>query len=271
MPDYSPLIQQITGWILLFSLGIVTVELTLIHLVAKAARMKNRSYKSFYWLSFVFRAAIMWLIVASLPFNPYDPRSPYVDQRPGEAEEARYINPWSKKTLLGSGEIWALCIGIGLVIIALIGSVSSLVQTSQPSASSYSSGLNSNDSSSGIETSGTVSGCEQDLTSKQESAGYYLETGGCLAYRWLTASETNKEYCVENGGCSHAYVLALSKCDIPTLEVDYKDKNKKVILTDYVTGNTLNAGERQLVEISTSQNSSWQYASVSKAYCAGHD
>ncbi len=57
----------------LISLAIVVVAS---HFVARAARMKNRSYASFFWLSILFSPLTTGLIVAILPFNLDDPRHP---------------------------------------------------------------------------------------------------------------------------------------------------------------------------------------------------
>lgn len=46
------------------------------HLIGKAARMKNRSYLSFFWLSIFVGPWTTGLIVAVLPFNQDDPRHP---------------------------------------------------------------------------------------------------------------------------------------------------------------------------------------------------
>lgn len=46
------------------------------HFVARAARMKNRSYGSFFWLSILTSPIITGFVVAVLPFNVDDPRHP---------------------------------------------------------------------------------------------------------------------------------------------------------------------------------------------------
>ena len=46
------------------------------HFVARAARMKNRSYASFFWLSILTSPILTGLVVAILPFNADDPRHP---------------------------------------------------------------------------------------------------------------------------------------------------------------------------------------------------
>lgn len=45
-------------------------------LVANAARRKNRSWSSFFWLTMIFGWPITSLVVATIPFNDYDPKNP---------------------------------------------------------------------------------------------------------------------------------------------------------------------------------------------------
>ena len=54
----------------------VLINLVIGHLVGKAARMKNRSYGSFYWLTLIVGWHLTALIVAALPFTEDDPRNP---------------------------------------------------------------------------------------------------------------------------------------------------------------------------------------------------
>jgi len=74
------LLQQLVGSYLstiitIFIVNII-IQLVIGHLVAKAARMKNRSYASFYWLTLILGWHTTALIVAILPFNLDDPRHP---------------------------------------------------------------------------------------------------------------------------------------------------------------------------------------------------
>lgn len=57
---------------------LVSIALVLVaaHFVARAARMKNRSYASFFWLSLLTSPIITGFVVAVLPFNVDDPRHP---------------------------------------------------------------------------------------------------------------------------------------------------------------------------------------------------
>lgn len=74
--DYSSLVQQImTAYLIVLLIAIVLI-FVFAHLVAKAARMKNRSYASFYWISLAVGPLIPAIIVATLPFNLDDPRHP---------------------------------------------------------------------------------------------------------------------------------------------------------------------------------------------------
>ncbi len=65
--------------IIIFAL-IALISLAIIficaHFVGRAARMKNRSYASFFWLSVLLGPIITGFAVAVLPFNLDDPRHP---------------------------------------------------------------------------------------------------------------------------------------------------------------------------------------------------
>ena len=61
---------------ILVTLISIAVWVLIAHFVARAARMKNRSYASFFWLSILSSPIITGLIVATLPFNSDDPRHP---------------------------------------------------------------------------------------------------------------------------------------------------------------------------------------------------
>ena len=74
--DYSNLVQQImTAYLVVLLIAIILI-FVFAHLVAKAARMKNRSYASFYWICLAIGPIIPAIIVATLPFNLDDPRHP---------------------------------------------------------------------------------------------------------------------------------------------------------------------------------------------------
>ena len=61
-------------------LGVIAVGLILRFIIsfsiADAASRKNRSFKSFFWLTLLFDWTVMALIVAIIPFHEKDPRRP---------------------------------------------------------------------------------------------------------------------------------------------------------------------------------------------------
>ncbi len=59
-----------------FALVMLAAWILTAHFIAKAARMKNRSYASFFVLSLLISPLTTGLIVATLPFNQDDPRHP---------------------------------------------------------------------------------------------------------------------------------------------------------------------------------------------------
>jgi ABC-type iron transport system FetAB permease component len=63
------------GFALVFLL-VLALLIVASHFVARAARMKNRSYASFFWLSILISPLTTGLVVAILPFNADDPRHP---------------------------------------------------------------------------------------------------------------------------------------------------------------------------------------------------
>ncbi|MEO0313295.1 MAG: hypothetical protein RL140_525 [Actinomycetota bacterium] len=60
----------------LIALVSLAIILVCAHFVGRAARMKNRSYASFFWLSVLVGPIITGFAVALLPFNLDDPRHP---------------------------------------------------------------------------------------------------------------------------------------------------------------------------------------------------
>lgn len=74
--NHNDLVQQLlTAYLIVVVIAFVLL-FVFAHLVAKAARMKNRSYASFYWISLAIGPLIPAIIVATLPFNLDDPRHP---------------------------------------------------------------------------------------------------------------------------------------------------------------------------------------------------
>ena len=74
--DSNQLIQAILTTYLIFVVVLIVILFVVAHFIAKAARMKNRSYGSFYWISLLAGPLIAGIIVATLPFNLDDPRHP---------------------------------------------------------------------------------------------------------------------------------------------------------------------------------------------------
>jgi len=67
------------GYFLLLAVGFL-LNLLIAFLVGNAARNKDRSFASFFWLSFVMGFFIPALVVAALPFRTDDPRRPENDR-----------------------------------------------------------------------------------------------------------------------------------------------------------------------------------------------
>lgn len=258
--DYQALANQILGWLLLFFAGVLMLELTLIHLVAKAARMKNRSYTSFYWLSFVFRSGIMWLIVAALPFNEYDPRSPFTDTDPTSPEKPRYVNKHSLMPLIGRAENRLIGFSILAIIVSLIGVT---VTIASPPTATAQTGSSNYDSS----VSQTLSGCTLDLPSKKVKAGYIANGVNCIAWRWSTKSEDAKLNCDTYYPCVHAYVFAMSDCSTPTLEVRAVNASDTTLGRETIKASYLSAGETALMEVGVSSLSDWSSVYIDDENC----
>lgn len=127
--DLTYLIAYGFNGFLILILGLVVFEITLVHIVAKAARMKNRSYRSFFWLSFTFSAPLVALVVASLPFNKYDKRSPYSDTMPDDEIGERYVNYWSKGQLVTPANIISIALGIVAMIVGVVVGIGEINQT----------------------------------------------------------------------------------------------------------------------------------------------
>jgi hypothetical protein len=75
----------------------IVIQLVIGHLVAKAARMKNRSYASFYWLTLILGWQSTALIVAILPFNLDDPRHPINKSRATFIQQSPVIDILAQK------------------------------------------------------------------------------------------------------------------------------------------------------------------------------
>ena len=120
--------NSIAFWALALIIGILVLEFTLAHVTARAARMKGRSYNSFYWLSLMFRPAIIWLVIASLPFQKNDPRSPLTDTMPEQEPEDRHVNKWAAQPLIGTAETILIIVGVLLVIASVANLAAPILQ-----------------------------------------------------------------------------------------------------------------------------------------------
>lgn len=134
--------ESIGWWAFALIVGILILEFTLAHVTAKAARMKGRSYASFYWLSLLFRPVIIWLIIASLPFHKNDPRSPLTDTKADQESDERYVNDWAAQPLLGTPEWILIGVGLALTIIAAVNLLAPVVQYYEYYLSSFNGGGN---------------------------------------------------------------------------------------------------------------------------------
>ena len=59
-----------------FLVAIILTWISVSQKIGQAAFRKGRSYKSFFWLSLLVSPILMGIILAALPFDPQDPRSP---------------------------------------------------------------------------------------------------------------------------------------------------------------------------------------------------
>lgn len=75
-PVTNPLpLDFLAAYFLLLAVGFV-INLLIAFLVGNAARRKDRSFGSFFWLSFLLGFALPALVVAALPFRSDDPGRP---------------------------------------------------------------------------------------------------------------------------------------------------------------------------------------------------
>lgn len=171
-----------------FYLALVSVLIWLWILVARAvasaAFRKNRSYHSFFWLTFLVGPVLMSLVVAVLPFDSGDPRSP---------ENIRAINPGLAEMQSSALGNKAMNRGFQLVTAGLVGLgvlVAAIVLIAEASAVlAPSSSTQEGDSS--VALSGQarelVTALEENCTdepgplsavaAKDGKAGHYLVTG----------------------------------------------------------------------------------------------
>jgi hypothetical protein len=244
-------VTQAGFWFFALLVGLLAVYFTLTHLVAKAARMKNRSYLSFWWLSLFLGPWLMALIVAVLPFNEYDPRSPLSLIDSENEPQRAYRNNYSMHKLIGSFEKGWLLIGSVISIIALVAGSMSIAQASRT--------LDQID-----EELGVTSICEQ-APSEDDIAAGFTDMGDCLSYRyWSEAERESSGYCPD-GYCLDIYVKALSFCSFAEIYVDLKDESGNVIDTVFYTISDISTGEIRSVTISNFEN--WSDTTVSSLSC----
>lgn len=263
--------------LLVGSLGLETV---LIHLVAKAAQRKGRSYQSFFWLATVFRAMFVWPIVASLPFLPGDPASPIKDTKPDENPQ-RFVNPALAQPLL-TRNVLAGLVGSGLVIVissvAVFGfalnSIASQISQITNSVSSVVDKVNGlNPSAAGASTTtkttdiaATGENCDRMLLGADIAQGYTAGSS-CLAWRWTVKAEQKSLHCDKFAWCTFAGAYALSTCKAPTLVASFKDATGAVLGSDVSVGADLPSGGKENIEIGSTKFKTWQSAVITSTYC----
>jgi hypothetical protein len=76
---YSAFPNFSLAYFLLLAVGFL-INLLIAFLVGNAARSKDRSFASFFWLSFFMGFFLPALVVAALPFRADDPRRPENDR-----------------------------------------------------------------------------------------------------------------------------------------------------------------------------------------------
>jgi len=117
--DYQFYLQNAGLGTVLVAVGLLALSFTVAHLIGKSARVKNRSYRSFFWLSLAFSPLLTALVVATLPFNNYDKRSPVVDMDADKAIPERFLNPYVDEKIAGTPEILFLLLGALLVLVGV--------------------------------------------------------------------------------------------------------------------------------------------------------
>ena len=96
-------------------LALIFTYITICQKIAQAAFRKRRSYRSFFWLSLLVSPVISGFIVAAMPFDPQDPRSP---------EQIRANNPTMTAKYSGSRRTGvtkaAIAFALGTPVILII-------------------------------------------------------------------------------------------------------------------------------------------------------
>lgn len=237
-------------WFLVLLAGLLALYFALTHLVAKAARMKNRSYLSFWWLALFFSPLLIGAVVAVLPFNDYDPRNPMSLVDPNLEEQRAYKNNYSMHKLFDTLEKGWLLVGSLAVIVSLLGGWISLNQASN---------LVTN-----VDETELTSFCEQELTTADIDAGF-IDMGDCLAYRfWTEAERESSGYC-SDGYCLDVYVKALSACPVAEVYVELRDENGNVVNNVIDMISSLSTGDIKSLTVSNADN--WSDTVVTSLSC----
>lgn len=97
--------------------GLLILSIWICSKIAYAAFRKNRSYWTFFWLSFLFSPILTGLVIALLPFDNEDPANPREIRRskPDLAEDFK-----SLKASLKASKIVAILAGIVTGIVTLV-------------------------------------------------------------------------------------------------------------------------------------------------------
>ena len=118
--------------VFLFYFGLAAINLVLINIAAKAARRKNRSYGAFWWLGLVLSPFVTFVIVAILPFNEYDARSPITRIGGFDENQPHWTNKHvAEPSISKSDKGWftagviALAIGVISAVMAIFDAASS--------------------------------------------------------------------------------------------------------------------------------------------------
>ena len=114
--------------VFLFYFGLLVINLALINVAARAARRKNRSYGAFWWLGLLLTPVATFAIVALLPFNEYDPRSPFTKTDLNSETEMTWINKFAQEPTVTRAEKAWLIIGAVSVLVAIFWAASILIR-----------------------------------------------------------------------------------------------------------------------------------------------
>ena len=103
--------------VFLLYFGAIAINLVLVNVAAKAARRKNRSYRSFWWLGLTLTPLVTFAIVALLPFNPNDPRAPYSRNNDVDEPQLSWVNNHVKEATFSKADKgWLITGSIAFVL-----------------------------------------------------------------------------------------------------------------------------------------------------------